>query len=156
MDDRGWMEQAIELSREALGDDQGGPFGAVVVKDGRRVGAGRNRVLALRDPTAHAEVLAVRDACRTLGTHDLSGATVYASCEPCPMCAAALHWARVARVVYAADRDAAARAGFDDALLHREMARPPAERSLRTERLADPAAGEVLAAWARRAGRVLY
>ena len=144
------MQEAIRLARQALDDDVGGPFGAVVVKDGRVVGRGRNRVLADRDPTAHAEVLAVRDACLGLGTHDLSGCTVYASSEPCPMCLGALFWARVARIVYAVDRAEAAEAGFDDAHFYEQMDRPPAERDVPMERLPDPEARRVMTLWAAR------
>ncbi|MFV1959570.1 MAG: nucleoside deaminase [Planctomycetota bacterium] len=150
------MAEAIALARQALTDDVGGPFGAVVVLEGRIVGRGRNRVLADHDPTAHAEVLALRDACRNLGRVHLPGAVVHASSEPCPMCLAALYWARVARVVYAADRTAAPAAGFDDAFLYRELALPAAKRTLPVEPAAHPEARDVLEAWARTKGRNLY
>ena len=150
------LRQAIDLAREALDDDVGGPFGAVVVQGGEVVGRGRNRVLADHDPTAHAEVLAVRDACRHLGTHDLSGCTVYASSEPCPMCLGALFWARVSRIVFAVDRAGAAAAGFDDAFFYDQMERPAAERDVPTEHRPVPEARKVMEAWAARPDRRSY
>lgn len=121
--DDGWLRLAVELAVENVADG-GGPFGAVVVMDGDVVGTGRNRVVAQHDPTAHAEVLAIRAACASLGTFALPGATLYASCEPCPMCLAACLWARVDRVVHAADRHDAARAGFDDDAFHAMVGDP--------------------------------
>ncbi len=136
-DDERHLREAIALAVDSVGSG-GGPFGAVVVRDGAVLARGQNRVVPHGDPTAHAEVEAVRAACRALGGHDLSGATVYASCEPCPMCLGALYWARVDRVVFAGGRDDAARAGFDDARLYDELPLPAAERSLPVERrLAD-------------------
>jgi tRNA(Arg) A34 adenosine deaminase TadA len=156
MADADFLGLAIALSREALADDVGGPFGAVVVRKGVVVGRGRNRVLADRDPTAHAEVVALREAARALGTHDLRGCEVFASCEPCPMCYGALHWARVDRVTYANAREDAAAIGFDDARLHDELARPTAARSLPMTRVARPEALAVLRSWASKPGRRLY
>lgn len=123
------MRRAIALATESARAG-GGPFGAVVVRDGAVLGEGTNRVTADGDPTAHAEVIALRAAAQHLGTHALVGCTVYASCEPCPMCLGALWWARVERVVFAATRDDAAAAGFDDAALYTELQRPLAERRL--------------------------
>jgi guanine deaminase len=112
-DDAHWLARAIELATLNVADG-GGPFGAVVVRDGRAVAEGQNRVTANLDPTAHAEVVAIRAACQVVGDFSLAGATLYASCEPCPLCLSAALWARVDRVVYAADRHDAARGGFDD------------------------------------------
>ena len=112
-DDTHWLERAIDLATLNVADG-GGPFGAVVVRDGRAVAEGQNRVTANLDPTAHAEVVAIRAACQVVGDFSLAGATLYASCEPCPLCLSAALWARVDRVVYAADRHDAARGGFDD------------------------------------------
>ncbi|MEP9381544.1 nucleoside deaminase [Nocardioides sp. KR10-350] len=112
-DDETWLEQAIALAVANVADG-GGPFGAVVVRDGVAVGTGQNSVTRALDPSAHAEVLAIRAACRTVGDFSLAGCTLYTSCEPCPMCLATSLWARLDRVVYAADRDDAARGGFDD------------------------------------------
>ncbi len=155
MDDSAFLDLAIGLAREALHDGDGGPFGAVVAREGGILGRGRNRVLATHDPTAHAEVRAIRNACRALGTHDLSGATIYASSEPCPMCLGAIYWAGIARVVYAADRTAAAAIGFADADLYEEIARRPERRRLRTERVPKEEAEAVLVAW-KKGGGTLY
>lgn len=153
-----FLARAIALSRRALTDPRGGPFGAVVVRDadGAVVGEGANRVTLDLDPTAHAEVVAIRAACAALGRFDLRGCTLYASCEPCPMCHGAAHWARVDRVVYGASAADAAAAGFDDALLHRELARPPGERALPMRRLLAREAAAVLEAWERRPDRTRY
>lgn len=120
------MQQAIDLALEGVRTDQGGPFGAVIVRDGVVVAAGCNRVTSTNDPTAHAEIVAIRAACAKLSSYELAGCELFTSCEPCPMCLAAIHWARIARVHYACNRDDAARAGFDDALLYAEMKRPGA------------------------------
>ena len=151
-----FMRRAIELSRLALDDQEGGPFGAVVVKDGAMVGEGRNRVEATGDPTAHAEIVAIRAAAARLATFDLGGCTLYASCVPCPMCLGAILWARIDRVVYAADRADAAAVGFDDAALYREVARPWAERSLAAGRLLTGEARAVFDAWRAKAGGATY
>lgn len=115
--DARWIEQAVDLATANVGRS-GGPFGALVVRDGELVGSGTNRVTADLDPTAHAEIMAIRAACRQIGDFSLAGATLYASCEPCPLCLSASLWARLDRVLYAADRHTAARAGFDDARFH--------------------------------------
>jgi guanine deaminase len=115
--DREWLQQAVDLATANVARS-GGPFGAVVVREGVVVGAGSNRVTPDLDPTAHAEVVAIRAACREVGDFSLAGASLFASCEPCPLCLSASLWARLDRVVYAADRHAAARAGFDDAVFH--------------------------------------
>ena len=112
-DDERWLARAIDLATANVADG-GGPFGAVVVRDGVEIGWGQNRVTRDHDPTAHAEVQAIRAACRALGDFSLAGATVYSSCEPCPLCLAAVLWSRASRVVFAADRHDAALAGFDD------------------------------------------
>src|SRR5205085_9729049 len=116
-DDEGWLSQAVALATANVADG-GGPFGAVVVRAGVVIGTGQNRVTRDNDPTAHAEVQAIRAACRSIGDFSLVGATVYTSCEPCPLCLAACLWARVDRVLYAANRDDATRAGFDDSLFY--------------------------------------
>ncbi|MBD3220295.1 tRNA-specific adenosine deaminase [bacterium] len=129
--DQRFLQQAIDLAvANAAGG--GGPFGALVVHDGEVIGEGVNRVTAHADPTAHAEMVAIRAACARLGSFQLTGCTIYASCEPCPMCLGAIYWARPQRLVYAADRTRAAAAGFDDALIYDEIPRPPAERRLPT------------------------
>lgn len=125
-----YMQQALDIAASNASSTDGGPFGAVVVKDGRVVGAAGNSVTPSNDPTAHAEVNAIREACKELQTFDLSGATLYTSCEPCPMCLAAAYWANISKIYYAADRDQAARGGFDDAYIYDQFALPIEERSL--------------------------
>lgn len=149
------MREALRLARESVAAG-GGPFAALVVKDGVIVATGTNRVVADRDPTAHAEVVAIRAACRALGSHRLDGCEVYASCEPCPMCAAAIAWSRAARLCYAATRHDAAAAGFDDAALHAEAGRPPEARALPAARLLGDEGRGPFEAWAARADRVPY
>ena len=113
MSDASWLARTIELATENV-ENGGGPFGALIVRDGALLAEGQNRVTAALDPTAHAEVVAIRAACQVVGDFSLAGATLYTSCEPCPLCLSAALWARVDRVVFAADRDDAARGGFDD------------------------------------------
>lgn len=122
--DRTFMEEAIRLAHEGMQDNAGGPFGCVVVKDGIIIGRGRNEVTSANDPTAHAEMVAIRDACRHLGDFQLDGCTIYTSCEPCPMCLGAIYWARPDRVYYACTRSDAAAIGFDDAFIYDELVRP--------------------------------
>ena len=133
-DDSTLMRRAIALARESVASG-GGPFGAVVARDGRIVSEGRNRVTVWNDPTAHAEVVAIREACRALSTFQLEGCSVYSSCEPCPMCLGALYWARPARLLFACTRDDAAAAGFDDELIYRELVLPIDARRLPTSTL---------------------
>lgn len=134
----------------------GGPFAALVVKDGRIVASGVNQVVRANDPTAHAKIVAIREACRALGAFQLAGCDVYSSCEPCPMCLGALYWARPARVFFAATRDEAAAAGFDDALIYREMAAPPEGRSIPTIHIEHERALRPFEAWAAKADRIRY
>ena len=149
------MREALRRARESVAAG-GGPFAALVVKDGAVVAVGTNRVVADRDPTAHAEVVAIREACRVLGTHRLAGCEIYASCEPCPMCAAAISWARLSRLRYAATRHDAAAAGFDDADLHAEAGRPPEERTIPAEQLLADEGLAPFAAWSAKADRIPY
>ena len=151
-----FMRRAIALSREGMERGEGGPFGAVVVADGALVGEGHNRVVATLDPTAHAEVVAIRGACARLGRFDLSGCEIYTSCEPCPMCLAAVYWARLDRIWYANGRDDAARIGFDDALIYREVALPIGARQLPMERLLAAEARDVFDRWLAKADRTPY
>jgi tRNA(Arg) A34 adenosine deaminase TadA len=122
--DSHFLREALALARAGMDSGLGGPFGAVVVHDGRIVGRGENRVTSDNDPTAHAEIVAIREACIRLKRFDLHGATIYTSCEPCPMCLGAVLWARIDRVVFAGNRDDAALAGFDDAAFFREISNP--------------------------------
>jgi len=151
------LREAIRLSSEASTVSGRGPFGAVVVRGGEVIGRGWNAVVETRDPTAHAEIMAIREAARALGTHDLSGCTLYASCEPCPMCLAAIHWARMDRICFAAGREDAAAAGFDDARFRSALTCGASRTGLipSMQALQDEARA-ALEAWARNPGRIPY
>lgn len=153
--DEKFLNRAIELAAESVSAG-GGPFGAIVVLDGREIAQGVNGVTRQLDPTAHAEIVAVRKACQALRSFSLPGAIVYSSCEPCPMCLAALYWSRVQSIVYAATRDQAAQAGFDDAMIYQEISLPDAKRSLSTRRLALPNALKPFEQWELKNDRVPY
>jgi len=146
----GYMHRAVELAREGVEQGCGGPFGAVVVKDGVVVGEGPNDVLISQDPTCHAEVVAIRDACRRLGSFSLAGCELYASSEPCPMCLGAIYWSRMDRVCFANGRDVAASYGFSDEFFYDELAKPPAARELTMVRVPSPGSEEPFAAWGRK------
>jgi tRNA(Arg) A34 adenosine deaminase TadA len=135
---------------------EGGPFGAVVVKDGAVIAEGWNRVTTTNDPTAHAEVVAIRRACQALGTFSLQGAEIFTSCEPCPMCLAAIYWARLDRITFASSREDAAAIGFDDELLYREVSKPIDDRAVPTIRLTLPEADALFAEWQIMPDKVLY
>ncbi|HZN39192.1 MAG TPA: nucleoside deaminase [Planctomycetota bacterium] len=132
--DQQLMRLAIQLARASVRAG-GGPFGCVIARDGRPIAEGQNRVTLANDPTAHAEVVAIRAACTTLGSFQLDRCTIYTSCEPCPMCLGAIYWARAQRLVFACTRADAAAIGFDDDHIYREIARAPAARELQTESL---------------------
>lgn len=151
-----FLARAAALSRAHMEAGEGGPFGAVVVMDGEVVGEGWNQVTSTSDPTAHAEVVAIRRACATLGRFELTGATLYTSCEPCPMCLASALWARVGRIVYANTREEAAAIGFDDAPFYEEVKRAPATTRLAMEHRPDEAARAAFAAWAVKPDKVAY
>lgn len=151
-----FLREAIRLSVEQMQLDEGGPFGAVVVKDGKIVGTGSNRVTSTNDPTAHAEIVAIRDACSRLGGFSLAGCEIYASCEPCPMCLAAIYWARLDRVYYAAGREDAARAGFDDSHIYDQFSLPATARSIPTTQDLRDEALVAFDAWAAKSDRVEY
>ncbi len=154
--DQHFLSLAADLSRQGMEGGQGGPFGSVVVMDGRVVGRGCNQVTSTNDPTAHAEVVAIRDACRSLSRFDLRGAVLYASCEPCPMCLASALWARVDRIVYANDRFQAADIGFDDALIYEQVAVAPDQRIIPCDHRPNDDALSVFHDWAAKADRVPY
>jgi guanine deaminase len=149
------LRRAIDLAVASATTD-GGPFGALVARGGEVLAEGTNRVTATSDPTAHAEVVALRGACAALGTHVLDGCVLVTSCEPCPMCLAAAWWARVDRIVFAATREQAAAAGFDDAAIYREVAAPLAARALPIARGLEPESGAPFAAWAANPSRRPY
>jgi len=150
-----FMREALALAAQSVRDG-GGPFGAVVVRGGEIIGRGSNCVTPDNDPTAHAEIVAIRAACRTLGSFSLEGCELYVNCEPCPMCLAAAYWARLEGIYYAATRDDAAAAGFDDALIYQEVCLPSEQRHLPLRRLLAEEAGDAFAAWAAKADRIDY
>jgi tRNA(Arg) A34 adenosine deaminase TadA len=150
------MVEAIALARRSVEEGAGGPFGALVVREGRILGRGRNRVVADCDPTAHAEVLAIRAACAALGAFQLGGAVLYASCEPCPMCLAAAHWAGLAGVVYAAEAADAAALGFADAEIREILAGRADGRAMPRAQIMRAEALEVFRLWAQSPLRVPY
>jgi tRNA(Arg) A34 adenosine deaminase TadA len=154
--DEAFMRHAIALSRRGMEGGAGGPFGAVVVVDGQVVAEGWNQVTSTNDPTAHAEVVAIRRACAALGRFDLRGAVLYTSCEPCPMCLSAAYWARLDGVVFGNARDEAAAIGFDDEWLYQEVPKPIEARSLPMRRLLAAEALEVFEAWAKKPDKVAY
>lgn len=155
-DPQTFMRRAIGLSRLHMEAGDGGPFGAVVVREGRIVGEGWNRVTSTCDPTAHAEVAAIREACTRLGSFELRGCEIFTSCEPCPMCLAAIYWARLDRIWYANGRADAAAIQFDDEWLYREVALPVGERAIPATQLLRPEALDVFRAWEAKADRVPY
>lgn len=150
-----FMLRAIQLSLEGV-EAGGGPFGAVVVKDGVIVGEGKNNVTPGQDPTAHAEIVAIRQACAALGTHDLNGCEIYTSCEPCPMCLTAIWWARIGEIYYANDRNDAQRVGFDDELFYAEIALPPERRSAPMHRMLAEQARQAFEIWRDKEDKVSY
>ncbi len=150
-----FMRKAIALSDESV-DAGGGPFGAVIVKDGKVVGAAANRVTLNNDPTAHAEVMAIREACQNLGTFDLSGCTLYASCEPCPMCLSAIYWARIDEYFYANDKNDAKSIDFDDAFIYEEIDKKPEERYIKRGQIIRDEAIKVFEKWREKDDKVRY
>jgi tRNA(Arg) A34 adenosine deaminase TadA len=151
-----FMLEAIRLSRKGMENGDGGPFGCVVVKGEEIVGRGWNRVTSTNDPTAHAEVVAIRDACARLGTFQLEGCEIYTSCEPCPMCLGAIYWARPAKLYYANTRFDAAEAGFDDAFIYEELPLPAEDRQITTTCLCREDALPVFREWQSKADRRDY
>jgi guanine deaminase len=155
MSEETWLARAVELATTNVAAG-GGPFGAVIVRDGAVVAEGQNRVTRDLDPTAHAEVMAIRAACTSLATFELTGCTLYTSCEPCPLCVSASLWARLDRVVYAADRDDAARGGFDDRAFYELFDRPRSEWTMPVTHVATTDAAAPFDAWLANEGRTAY
>jgi guanine deaminase len=153
---RGFLLHAVRLSAKGMREGAGGPFGAVIVKEGRVVAEGWNCVTSAKDPTAHAEVTAIRRACEALGTFSLDGCEIFASCEPCPMCLAAIYWARLDRVTFASSRQDAAAIGFDDHVIYEELAKPVERRLIPTDRVPLPEADAVFAEWRKKADKIPY
>jgi guanine deaminase len=151
-----FMREAIRLSRQKMRANQGGPFGAIIVRDGKIAGRGWNRVTATNDPTAHAEVTAIRDACKKLKRFHLEDCELYTSCEPCPMCLGAVYWARLKTVFYANTRRDAARIQFDDSLIYNEIRLPIPRRKIRMKPLLRDEALEVFEEWKNKRDKVPY
>lgn len=151
-----FMTRAIELARENVRSGTGGPFGAVIVKEGKIIAEAMNEVTLTDDPTAHAEVVAIRRACQTLASYQLDGCEIYSSCEPCPMCLGAIYWARPDRVYYGATRKDASKAGFDDELIYNEISMPPADRKIRFLNLMRDKAIEAFDEWDKSNLKIRY
>ena len=150
-----YIRRAIELAERNI-DMGGGPFGAVIVKDGQVIAEASNQVTVDNDPTAHAEIVAIREAGRKLNNFDLSGCVIYTSCEPCPMCLGAIYWARIAEIWYASGREDAEAAGFDDSLIYEELGKAIGERTLKMERLKEPSADALFRKWIDKTDKEPY
>lgn len=150
------MRRAIALALDSVRSTRGGPFAAVIVKDGRIIAEGTNRVTSTNDPTAHAEVVAIRKACRALSDFQLAGCDLYTTCEPCPMCVGAIYWARPARVVYACTAADAAAAGFDDAFIYEELKISPAARRIPMTQLLRDESLSLFSAWKQQENKTPY
>lgn len=152
-----FLKRAIKLAESGMKANKGGPFGAIIVdKNGNIVGKGNNQVTSTNDPTAHAEVVAIRDACKNLGTFQLVGCTIYSSCEPCPMCLGAIYWARPERIIFAASREDAAVIGFDDDFIYKEIPLPIEDRQIPTEQLLREEGIGVFNQWASKEDKIDY
>jgi tRNA(Arg) A34 adenosine deaminase TadA len=151
-----FMQKAIELAIENVRSGRGGPFAAIVVKDGEVIAEGTNRVTSTNDPTAHAEIVAIREACRSLGQFQLSGCGIYTTCEPCPMCLGAIYWARPAKVFFASTGQDAADYGFDDSFILEQFRLPVAQRRIPMVQLMREKALEAFRAWEQKSDRIKY
>lgn len=151
-----FMKEAVNAALEGMMNNEGGPFGCVVVKDGEIVGRGNNKVTSTNDPTAHAEVTAIRDACKNLNSFQLDGCEIYTSCEPCPMCLGAIYWARPNKVYYGSNQKDAANIGFDDEFIYQEIPLPYNERSIPFEQLDRKIALEPFQKWSQKDDKVDY
>ena len=151
-----YLKRAIKISEEKMNAGQGGPFGAIIVKNGQIIAEGWNQVTSSMDPTAHAEIVAIRKAAETLGSFDLSGCEIYSSCEPCPMCLSAIYWARIAKIYFSNTRQEAAKIGFDDNFLYEEVAKPIENRAIPTIHLPDIEAKNVFLIWEKKSDRIDY
>ncbi|MGV7106166.1 nucleoside deaminase [Flavobacterium sp. U410] len=151
-----FITEAVELSRNGMNNNEGGPFGAIIVKDGKVVGKGNNRVTSSNDPTAHAEVVAIRDACKNLNSFQLDDCILYTSCEPCPMCLGAIYWARPSKVFYANTREDAAAIGFDDDFIYEEINVSMDDRKIPFEQLGREEALQVFKEWQSKNDKLEY
>ena len=152
------MQRAVAAAARGMTDGRGGPFGAVIARNGNVIAEGANRVVRDKDPTAHAEICAIREACRLLDAHVLKGCEIFATCEPCPMCLSAIYWARIDRIYFAATREDAARIGFDDAAIYREVAAAPEDpnRQVPTNQVQSPEALHLFEQWQSMKNKVRY
>lgn len=151
-----FMQEAIALSLKNVSENEGGPFGAVVVKDGKIIARGYNQVTSTNDPTAHAEVMAIREACKVLGSFQLTNCEIYTSCEPCPMCLGAIYWARPSRVYYANSKEDAAAIEFDDDFIYKEIAKPIQYRELQFTQVMRKEAQEAFTIWKNKPNKIEY
>lgn len=151
-----FIRQAVQLSKEGADNNKGGPFGCLVVKDNKIVGKGYNQVTSTNDPTAHAEIVAIREACKNLNTFQLTGCDIYTSCEPCPMCLGALYWARPDKIYFSNTRDEAATAGFDDAFIYEQINISPSERKIKMIHLPDEEARAIFRSWIEKPDKTSY
>jgi guanine deaminase len=149
------LRRALELAEKSI-KEGGGPVGALITKDGKIISEGSNRVVLSHDPTAHAEIIAIRRASATIRSHDLSGCVIYTSCEPCPMCLGAIYWSGIQKVVYASDRKDASRAGFNDNLIYEEISLDPADRKLIFKHIPDAGGEDIFRKWDEFEGRIPY
>ena len=150
------MQEAIALSQKGINQNEGGPFGCVIVKDNIIVGRGNNQVTSTKDPTAHAEVVAIRDACKNLNSFELDGCEVYTSCEPCPMCLGAIYWARPSIIYFANNRQDAADAGFDDSMIYDEIKAAIEDRKIPTKNIGRDEAIKVFREWKNKEDKTPY
>jgi tRNA(Arg) A34 adenosine deaminase TadA len=151
-----FMKEAIALSQNGVRNNEGGPFGCLIVKDDKIIGRGNNKVTSSNDPTAHAEVVAIRDACKNLGTFQLEDCEVYSSCEPCPMCLGAIYWARPKLVYYANSREDAANIGFDDSMIYEELGIELDKRKIPIINLGREEALKVFKEWQNKSNKIKY
>ena len=154
--DTSFFDNAFELAFEGIRNNSGGPFGAVIVRDGKMIGSGCNCVTSSNDPTAHAEISAIRDACRNTGTFDLTGAEIYSTCEPCPMCFSAIYWANIKTVYFCSSRFDAAKIGFRDNHIYEEISIPPDERTIPFLQVDHPGASKLFSEWVGKQDKTLY
>ena len=155
-DKKTFMREALKRAAKNVHLGEGGPFGAVVVKDGKIIGSGGNKVTVLNDPTAHAEIVAIREAAKNLNTFDLRGCELYSSCEPCPMCLGAIYWSHIDKLYYAATKDDAAKTGFDDSFIYKEFSLPKEERSIPSLQMMREDAVKVFEEWTKSENKVPY
>ena len=153
---KAFMSEAVKAALKGMNNNEGGPFGCIVVKDGEIIGRGNNKVTSTNDPTAHAEVTAIRDACKNIGSFQLDGCIVYTSCEPCPMCLGAIYWARPDKVYYGSNQVDAANIGFDDEFIYKEIPLPYEKRSIPFEQVGREVALEPFQKWSEKQDKIDY